>query len=233
MDWYDFLGNVVAAFAGALVGAYSAFRLEVFRENLAERDEQIAAGRRALFALLEQCTFTYNLNSQFLERMRKAPELAWTIPTPFIAERGSATLDTASLGFLLEAKRSELLYRLATGEARFRDLQLALRERAKLNLDFQQQIERQLQGTQVLPPPDKLAEMSGPRMFRQLSDLTNEILLAAAEAMGWNRDNAKALREALQERFPKAHFFQHEPYADPGPVNTWMKPPPPPDAKRA
>jgi len=210
--WPEILALFAVAFAAAL-GAAIVFSLERYRANRRERRRHLAAGNRALFALLAQRTLLEKVLGGPLQRLR-GDEYRWAKALPAIGTSYQPALDVDSLMFTVDGGDHQLLYDLVVGEMGFARIPRLLQQRA---LAYEQ-LDRVVTASNVAlaeagQPPlgvDQLRVAIGQSLVEQLAELTTSLYEAVDQTLEWNRKNADHLRAYLQRTFPRRRIVSEE-----------------------
>jgi hypothetical protein len=202
-DVANFLGTLVAAFAGAWV----AFRFESSNRAKDRTDEEIVAGNLALLGLSEIWNVLRDYQTGVVEKWRGKPGDWLSLEASPPINFGGVSFDTRGLSFLLEG-HPEAVQRL-------------LLERRRFNLAIQMINDRsELVRSEVFPrltragvklddgkSEPEIEQILGVGIARQLRMLTSGIIADVDEDVRSSRDAFNQLRAVLKAMHPKRKFI--------------------------
>lgn len=217
----DVLPAGLSALAGAWAGARFAFRYETRTDERRRREENLAAGRRALFSLGHHLSCINVIRKSLdLETWANDPMSWWRLPAIETPPR-PPKLDLESLHFLLEGDSAEVLNKLLHGQWVFESFYGLVDRRSHYYLEVFQPILGKIAHGLVGPEASSLKTLHteleldlNPAIAGRLKTDTQNLFDSLPETVQavWNAH--ERLRETLLPMFPEAriaHVLLHEP----------------------
>jgi len=190
--------------AAAFYGAKYAFDLQTAKSLREAEIAQVAAGNKAIFALIRKCNKLQNFEQQFLKQFRDDPTAFLQMPPLLELMKDDIAVDLDSLSFLLETKHRNLLGEISVGIAKYQSAIDAINARSRLHLaEAQPAIERAkiIEGGEYTL--QQIVAALGPRLYATLTQATNQVFDHTARTLVFLEDVSKKLTAALKETFPE------------------------------
>jgi hypothetical protein len=193
------VGIFLTTGVATLLGAWVAFRLEQRHSERRDRDQQLAAAKETLFALVGQYSIIRNLKDQHFDAYRQDP-LRFLKALPIPVYEPYPAIETTKILFILESDDPDLLNHLYLAERRFRSAMGLLLERNRLHGQLQQILA-------VDPPPGEISAEEvrrrvGPAIFGQLKTVTDGLYAGLDSTIAQNRATADRLQALMPRLFP-------------------------------
>ncbi len=193
------VGTFLTTGVATLLGAWVAFRLEQGRSERRDRDQQLAAAKETLFALVGQYSIIRNLKDQHFDAYRDDP-IRFLSALPMPVYDPYPAIETAKVLFILESDDPDLLNHLYLAERRFRSAMGLLAERNRLHVQLQQELA-------VAPPTGEISveevrRRAGPALFGLLKTVTDGLYAAMESTLQQNRATAERLQALMPRLFP-------------------------------
>lgn len=216
--------TAVAALAAAFAGSWFAFLLNdkaLMRKKLSD---EVTAGNRAIFILLQQWNDLRLFQTQFIDPAR-THELRFVgiraaFP-PMDYERWK--FDVNSLSFLLETEYRQCLLDLLLAENKYQTSAKVLNERSKYHFETVQPL---LEEAGIIDggsyPKETYDSALGERVATTISRLTNDTIEQIDETVVFLKATSDKFHEALSKLYPEAKkkkkIINFEPIDKPAPM---------------
>ena len=193
------VGIFLTTGVATLLGAWVAFRLEQRHSERRDRDQQLAAAKETLFALVGQYSIIRNVKDQHFDAYRDDP-IRFLKALPIPVYEPYPTIETTKILFILESDDPDLLNHVYLAERRFRSAMGLLAERNRLHAQLQQILA-------VDPPSGEIAveeirRRVGPALFGQLKTVTDGLYAAMESTLAQNRATTERLQALMPRLFP-------------------------------
>ena len=208
-DWFNILTSGLVACLGALVGALTAFRLEVLRQNKSQRRQQVASANRAIFTLGQMLITLLEIKHQCIDPSKQDTLRHVTI-RPTIELNSPLKFDVAQLTFLLETSQPDLLNQLLLQERRFLGFIDGWNHRSALHLnELQPKLERAGFEDGDFEQQD-IKNALGQALTANMIMLTDELVQQNDDAIRSINEFSEKLGKELNKLFPKEHFSEFQ-----------------------
>jgi len=125
--------NPISTLAAAFMGSWAAFRLQLFDRKGEERKLNVAAGNRALIALLQQVNTLKLFQDDSIEPFRRSPIRAILMRPVMPYSEEKMGFDIKELNFLVTPENQQVLLDLILEERRFRECIQVINTRSRFH----------------------------------------------------------------------------------------------------
>jgi len=195
----------------AFIGAWCAFKLQDRGHERKMRQNVVASGNRAIFALMRQWQSLKSVQQQVIEPFRTHP-LRFVLMQPNLnLDYKDWKLDIDSLSFILETSYRQCLAELLLAETQFQTAVMVIDERSRLHLQtIQPLLERAglIEGGSYTK--EEIESALGIRLSRSLSRLTDDAIEHVGQAIVSIKEASDKLHIALKQLYPKEKFIRFE-----------------------
>jgi hypothetical protein len=193
------VGLFLTTGVATLLGAWVAFRLEQRHSERRDQDQQLAAAKETLFALVGQYSIIRNLKDQHFDGYRDDP-LRFLKALPIPVYEPYPAIETTKILFILESDDPDLLNHLYLAERRFRSAMGLLSERNRLHGQLQQLLAGAQPSGEI--SIDEVQKRVGPALFAQLKTVTDGLYSTLESTIVQNRSTADRLEALMPRLFP-------------------------------
>jgi len=194
-----FFSEAVGPLFGALFGAYSAFRLETWRQKRKEGKERADAIRRCQSAL-GYYERTVSVLAPYLSPLRDH-EHRWRKLGSLAGPSPSLEVEPSSLVFLVDLGREDLLAKVVDCHSAHSSVLTTVELRRAAQERFWFAVSRVEEGARnalMSADPDRLDEIIGPAVTGPLKSLTDALYQLVPETLAVVRSTQSELEEVLQ-----------------------------------
>ena len=211
MPWFAPLSLVATAgilpLGATFLGATYAFEYQNNEADKKELISQVVAGRLAAFNLSELYNDILNIEVQILSKHRNKPMAFTEMPPSLDMIMSKASIDFASLYFLLDDDGYGLLGKLSTCMTKHASLIETVNSRSMTLVREAQPLALQAGFSHGGKCTEQQMETAlGPVTYHKLKDLTKHLFDESEDTLTFMESISKQLADTLQKRFPKSDF---------------------------
>lgn len=189
--------------AAAFFGAKYAFDLQAAKALRETESAQIAAGNKAIFALVRKYNQLLNFKHQFLERFRDDPTAFLQMPPLLELMKDDILVDFDSLSYLLETDQRNLLGELSVGVEKHQSAIGAINARSRLHITEAQPA---LEKAEIVEGGkytfQQMETALGQRLHTTLRQATDQVFEHTTGTLLFLENVTRKLTAALREQFP-------------------------------
>jgi hypothetical protein len=203
----ELIANGLVTLAAAFLGAWAAFKLESSDRKKQIEDDEVAAGNRALFTLVQIWSKLKQYQGEIVEDYRARPDAWLNLPVGPPVQDSALIFDMKDLSFVLEASPSTFQM-IFLEQDRFRLAAYVIQERSELVLS--EVFPRMSAAGLSLGEPITVGEMEKlltVGITQQLKVFTKGIIKNVDEDVISSRETFEKLRTALKDVYPKRKFI--------------------------
>jgi hypothetical protein len=201
---YNFWSSAITAGFGALLGSISAFAFQRWWSYKQERKTQLAAGHRAIFAVICAIDAIKDYHSRAVAPRKENPA-GWLLPPSTFVPPSESFIE--GLEFLLPGE-GKLLYELALETRRYEAARTAIETYAQFSFsELQPAIEKTgLVAANLIEIENRL----GPRISGTAQSNWREVCYHVSETCNSLPEALEKLQNALAREFPNQTFMTIE-----------------------
>ncbi len=193
----------VVTLLAVFLGAKYAFQLQADKKEEELLRENVAAGNRAIFAIIRKFNKLKNFDVQFLESFKGDPTAFLQMPPLLDLVKDDINLDIDSISFLLETKFKNLLGEISTGLGKYQSAIDAINARSRLHIAHVQPL---LERAGIVEGGNysmgDIEKALGQRLFVTIKQATNQVFEHTIESLNFIEEISNKLTKALKEVFP-------------------------------
>jgi hypothetical protein len=200
-----------ATLLSAFFGAWAAFALQLSRESKKEKENNLAAGNRAMFLFSRFVNELVVLKRDEIDPVKKDPAYFLSMKPLITPRYDDMRFNINQLVFLLKNGEGDLLGKIITEESRFHQAITAIYHRSQIHfLEVQPTLERAkiIQGGNYTI--EELKAALGERIFNTIVQATDDAIRHVEETIKSLKEVSTELNKALKRIFPKEKILNFE-----------------------